>query len=126
MGTLADFVELVKEFQSEADFLTVYIQEAHAQDGWAFGKSNYSIYYHKTIKDRLLAADILAKKNLPCPLYIDIIEDECRLAYAAAPERLYVVQDGVIKYTGGMGPMFYRLGEVRKWLEDYRNNKKTQ
>jgi hypothetical protein len=37
--------------------------------------------------------------------------------YAAWPERLYVVVDGVVAYKGGPGPCGYVLDDVRTWLQ---------
>lgn len=38
-------------------------------------------------------------------------------AYAAWPERLYIIAaDGRIAYKGGLGPRDYRPEEVRAWL----------
>ena len=40
------------------------------------------------------------------------MDDAVALAYAALPERLYVVGgDGRIAYKGGMGPMFFKPAE---------------
>ena len=38
-------------------------------------------------------------------------------AYAAWPERLYIIdENGKIAYRGGMGPFNYNPAEVRAWL----------
>ena len=38
-------------------------------------------------------------------------------AYAAWPERLYIIsENGTIAYRGGMGPFNYKPAEVRAWL----------
>ena len=36
MARLKEFTQLVKEFNHVADFLIIYIEEAHPSDGWAF------------------------------------------------------------------------------------------
>ena len=120
-----DFVELMKEFQSVADFLTIYIQEAHPTDGWAFG-NNYDIKQHTTLQERLVAAEIVVEKISPCPVYVDPMSNESTLAYAALPERLYIIVDGVIKYAGDVGPHGYKPGEVRDWLNRNVENKKSK
>ena len=43
--------------------------------------------------------------------------DEANARYAAWPERLYVVVDGVVAYKGGPGPFGYVLDDVRTWLQ---------
>jgi hypothetical protein len=38
-------------------------------------------------------------------------------AYAAWPERFYIIDEsGRIAYRGGMGPFNYKPNEVREWL----------
>src|SRR2546429_7166195 len=38
-------------------------------------------------------------------------------AYAAWPERLYIIDEtGHIVYRGGLGPFHYKPAEVRQWL----------
>lgn len=44
------------------------------------------------------------------------MENTAAKAYAAWPERLYVVLDGVVVYKGGLGPDDYRVEEVEAWI----------
>jgi hypothetical protein len=37
-------------------------------------------------------------------------------AYAAWPERIYIIEQGRIAYRGGMGPFNYHPEEARAWL----------
>jgi Iodothyronine deiodinase len=47
-------------------------------------------------------------------------------AYAAWPERLYVIdENGRIAYRGGMGPFNYKPAEVRAWLAERYGQVKT-
>ncbi len=32
-----------------------------------------------------------------------------------------MVQEGVVKYEGGLGPHGYKVDEVEKWIEEYKN-----
>ena len=120
-----DFVELVKEFQSVADFLTIYIEEAHPTDEWAF-HNNYDIKQHKTLQERMVAANIVAEKIAPCQVYLDPMNNENNLAYGALPERLYIIVDGVIKFAGIKGPPGYKPLQVRAWLSKYTKQKKLK
>ena len=45
------------------------------------------------------------------------MDNKAGTAYAATPERLYVVLDGKIVYEGLQGPFDYRLDEVEEYLE---------
>lgn len=106
----------MEDFSSVADFLTVYIEEAHASDGWAF-KNNVDIRRHRDLQERLQAARLLLDRNPGCPVVVDTMENRSSQLYAALPERLYVLQEGRILYKGGPGPWNYHPEEVRAVLE---------
>uniref|UniRef100_A0A3B4Y2H8 Iodothyronine deiodinase n=1 Tax=Seriola lalandi dorsalis TaxID=1841481 RepID=A0A3B4Y2H8_SERLL len=110
------FKQLVKDFSDVADFLVVYIAEAHSTDGWAF-TNNIDINRHRSLEDRLSAAQILVQKEPLCPVVVDEMNDVTAIKYGALPERLYVLQAGKVVYKGGMGPWGYNPMEVRSFLE---------
>ena len=65
----------------------------------------------------------MLKMALEIPALVDEMDDAVAAAYAAMPERLYLVgRDGRIAYQGGMGPMFFRPTE---WEESIANYLKT-
>ncbi|KAJ8248186.1 hypothetical protein GJAV_G00239280 [Gymnothorax javanicus] len=120
-GRISDFFKdnrplLVKDFGTVADFLVVYIAEAHATDGWAY-KNNVDIKKHSNLQDRLAAAQVLVKKKPLCPIVVDEMSDVTASKYAAMPERLYVLKSGVVIYKGKAGPRGYDPEEVRRVLE---------
>jgi len=83
-------------------------------------KENYNIDTHRVLADRLSAAQTLREEagdNLKgCPILVDQMDDQACRAYAALPERLYVMLDGRIVYQGGMGPFYYNIDEVEELL----------
>uniref|UniRef100_A0A2K5P039 Iodothyronine deiodinase n=1 Tax=Cercocebus atys TaxID=9531 RepID=A0A2K5P039_CERAT len=103
-------------FSSIADFLIIYIEEAHASDGWAF-KNNMDIRNHRNLQDRLQAAHLLLARSPQCPVVVDTMQNQSSQLYAALPERLYVIQEGRILYKGKSGPWNYNPEEVRAVLE---------
>uniref|UniRef100_A0A8W4FKW1 Iodothyronine deiodinase n=1 Tax=Sus scrofa TaxID=9823 RepID=A0A8W4FKW1_PIG len=103
-------------FSSIADFLIIYIEEAHASDGWAF-KNNVDIKNHQNLQDRLRAAHLLLDRSPQCPVVVDTMKNQSSRLYAALPERLYVLQAGRILYKGKPGPWNYHPEEVRAVLE---------
>uniref|UniRef100_H0VCZ4 Iodothyronine deiodinase n=1 Tax=Cavia porcellus TaxID=10141 RepID=H0VCZ4_CAVPO len=103
-------------FHPIADFLIIYIEEAHASDGWAF-KNNVDIRQHQNLQDRMRAAHLLLAKSPQCPVVVDTMQNESSQLYAALPERLYVLQEGRILYKGKSGPWNYNPEEVRGVLE---------
>ncbi len=51
------------------------------------------------------------------PFGVDDMSNAANDAYAAWPERLYIVDESArIAYRGGMGPFNYNPKEVRAWL----------
>lgn len=71
-----------------------------------------------TLAERVrVARDFVTAKSWKIPLLVDGIENRADTAYAAWPERLYVVDErGVIAYKGGPGPFGYEPDEVEAWL----------
>ncbi|KAB0344654.1 hypothetical protein FD754_021580 [Muntiacus muntjak] len=120
---LPAFSKLVEEFSSVADFLLVYIDEAHPSDGWAVpGDSSlfFEIKKHQNQEDRCAAAhQLLERFSLPpqCRVVADRMDNNANVAYGVAFERVCIVQRQKIAYLGGKGPFFYNLQEVRRWLE---------
>ncbi|CAH3038451.1 unnamed protein product [Porites evermanni] len=107
-------------FQDVADFVIVYICEAHPTDEWRWN-NNVEILQHRTLQERCQAAEML-KKTSGCstPILVDTMDNEATEAYGAYPERLFIIQDRKIVYEGGTGPYNYKLWEVKKWLEVYK------
>ena len=87
----------------------VYIAEAHATDGWQM-ESNVGedvlVANHVTIDDRFAAArEGVERLDLTLPVLVDQMDDAVSNAFAAWPERIYVVdRDGRIADVGGPGP----------------------
>lgn len=113
---------MYEEFKDQADFLTVYIREAHPDDEWQMDvniKDDVCYTQPKTFEQRLAIANDFAKRfNFPLPLAVDTMADEANKSYAAWPERLYIISpDGTVAYKGGIGPFKYKPEEVRAWLE---------
>jgi type I thyroxine 5'-deiodinase len=72
----------------------------------------------KNLSDRLAIANDFTKRfNYPVPFGVDGMNNAANDAYAAWPERLYILdENGKIAYRGGMGPFNYNPAEVRSWL----------
>ena len=118
---MGDIVQIYNDYKDRADFLTVYVREAHPTDEWEM-KSNVKddVCYAqpKTLEQRMaIAKDFTARFKFPLPFGIDEMGNAADAAYAAWPERLYVIDEtGHVAYRGGMGPFNYKPAEVREWL----------
>jgi len=125
MANLGKFGKLRANFSEVADFVTIYIAEAHPAERGHFrvggDDGNYDIDTHNNIADRLRAAEILREEAgdalKGCKILVDPMDDRANKAYASLPERLYVVQDGQVLYQGGLGPFDYRIGDVEDFLK---------
>jgi hypothetical protein len=112
-------------------FLCVYVREAHPIDGvlperqrgtWLMGAPER----HLVIEDPLTEAERLAlarhcetELQLGFPMVVDRMDDAVNEAYAAWPERLYLVErDGTVVYRGGKGPMDFRPDELAEVLAE--------
>ncbi len=114
-------MQIFNDYKDHADFLTVYVREAHPTDEWQM-KSNIKddVCYAqpRNLADRLAIANDFTKRfNYPVPFGVDDMNNAANDAYAAWPERLYIIDEsGKIAYRGGMGPFNYDPAEVRAWL----------
>jgi type I thyroxine 5'-deiodinase len=72
----------------------------------------------KTLEQRMAIANDFTKRfKYPLPFGVDDMSNAAELAYAAWPERLYIIDEtGHIAYRGGMGPFNYKPAEARDWL----------
>ena len=74
----------------------------------------------KTLEQRVaIANDFTQRFKYAVPFGIDDMSNAANDAYAAWPERLYILDEmGRIAYKGGNGPFKYDPKEVRAWLAD--------
>ncbi|KAH3728796.1 hypothetical protein DPMN_054758 [Dreissena polymorpha] len=120
MAKLGTFNVIVDRFSHVADFLTVYVAEAHPLDEWALlNHEKYSRHQHTTVEERITAAKVLESEGIRGALVVDSLSNEGLEIYAALPERMYVLLDGVVRFRGGMGPMMYKPEEIEKWIEKH-------
>ena len=72
----------------------------------------------KSLAQRLaIGNDFIRRYRFPIPFALDDMDNAADLAYAAWPERIYIIDEqGKIAYAGGMGPFNYHPEEARAWL----------
>jgi len=114
--------QLHAQFQSKAQFVAVYITEAHAKDEWPVGKSISFCDQPKVIEDRVALANRLQNElELPFPMLIDTMENEFEKTFAAWPWRFYVIGNGKIQFIAQPDPTVYAydVNKLQDWLECY-------
>ena len=102
----------------------MYIQEIHPTDGWQVRENereNVLVAQHRSIEERVaVGQSCMLKLALEIPAVVDAMDDAVARAYAAMPERLYLIgRDGRVAYKGGMGPMFFRPREWEAAIDRY-------
>ena len=109
------------EYTDRVAFLFIYIREAHPDDEWQLGDNRRdSIVYAQptTLKRRkeiATSCSLALKLTMPC--LVDAMDNRVDIAYAAWPERLFVVDvDGRIALASGQGPFGFEPKHVRRWL----------
>jgi hypothetical protein len=114
---------LFDDYKDHADFLTIYVREAHPLDEWQMksnekDRDNVCYAQPKTLEQRVaIANDFTQRYKYSVPFGIDEMNNAANDAYAAWPERLYIIDEqGRISYKGGNGPFHYDPKEVRSWL----------
>jgi hypothetical protein len=99
----------------------LYIKEAHPTDEWQMPsneKEDVCYLQPRTTEQRLaIANDFVKRFSYPIALLVDPIENQANSLYAGWPERLYVVEEGVIRYKGGPGPFEFHPEELEAWLQ---------
>ena len=108
---------MFQTYKNKADFLTVYIKEAHPSDGWHM-ESMIDYKDPKTLEERKAALQKVFDMYDPKGTYVmDDMSNSLEAAYKAWPERLYVIKNGIVLYKGGLGPFDYSPTELKAFLE---------
>jgi hypothetical protein len=110
-----------RRFGDDAEFLMVYVREAHPTDGWAMRsneKAGVSVAQPKTYDERAaVAQQCFAKLQPTIPLLVDDVDDATGHAYSGMPARMYVIDTaGRIAYKSGRGPFGFKTGEMEQAL----------
>ena len=103
-------------------FFVVYIQEAHPTDGWQIPPNEQEgVLYEqpKGAEEREAVAEAcVVGMSLSIPTLVDEMTNEVDRAYAALPDRLYLIDaEGRIAYRSEPGPMGFRPQELEAAIE---------
>jgi hypothetical protein len=114
--------DLAKQYSHLADFVYVYIKEAHADDEWQVEKNRVGNVIFNTFEERLILAEAFQEAmGTETTILVDDISNTANAAYAAWPERIYVIDpQGKIVYKGGMGPFYFDPDEIVPVLDRYQ------
>jgi len=99
----------------------VYIAEAHPDDEWQMESNLMQDYVFKqprAFAERKELAKILVERlKYRVPVAIDSMDNRTDKAFAAWPERIYILgEGGKVLYKGGPGPFGFEPEEAEKAL----------
>jgi len=117
---IGEILTLMKKWRHKnVEFLTVYIAEAHTEDGWKLdnqyindaeytSEDDFHFSYAKNKNERKRMAEwLIVKKDFDMPLVLDSMEDGLLNAYNSWPIRLYIIHESKVIYCGDQGPFGY-------------------
>lgn len=113
---------MASRYGERAHFYVVYIQEAHAADGWQVDSNLQDgvIYAQPTSAEEReeVAEACVLHLNLSIPALIDDMTNTVDRLYAALPDRLYLVDAaGRVAYRSAPGPWGFKPDELEAALE---------
>ena len=100
----------------------MYIQEAHPTDGWQVDPNvEEGILYQQPTsaaeREEVAEACVL-NMQLSIPALIDDMANTVDLAYAAMPDRLYLIDaDGTVAFKSGQGPWGFKPDDLEAAIE---------
>lgn len=122
---MARIEELREKHAEAAEFVYVYIKEAHPDDEWQMDANlEKDVVFEQPTSDakRLeIARTFVEKMDVGTTTLVDDIRNTANACYAAWPERIYIIEtDGTIAYKGGTGPFYFEPEDIDRYLNDRR------
>lgn len=109
--------EIFRAYREQVAFFCVYIREAHPEDGWQvpMNVEDDVVFPQPATTDEraAVARACILRLQLEMPTVLDAMDDAVDAAYAALPDRLYVIDAaGAIAYRSEPGPFGF---DVDAW-----------
>lgn len=113
---------MAKQYAGRVAFYVVYIQEAHSTDGWQVDPNvAEGILYQQptsTAEREAVAEACVLHMQLSIPALIDDMANTVDLAYAALPDRLYLIDaGGRVAFKSGQGPWGFKPDDLEAAIE---------
>jgi thiol-disulfide isomerase/thioredoxin len=111
--------KLYNRYKDRANFVMVYVREAHPTDGWRMESNDHVgaiTAQPKTYEER---ADVAQKCgrlfNIGFPMLVDTIDDAVGARYSGMPGRLYLIdRAGKVAFKSGRGPYLFKPAELEQ------------
>ncbi|MGC1721493.1 MAG: deiodinase family protein [Isosphaeraceae bacterium] len=116
-----NFEKLHRRYADRANFLMVYVREAHPTDGWRMESNDrvgVTTAQPSTYAARAAVAQRCGKRlGLGFPLLVDTIDDAVGARYSGMPGRFYLIdREGKIAFKNGRGPYGFKPDELEQSL----------
>ena len=113
--------KLYGKYKDRANFVMVYVREAHPTDGWRM-ESNDRVgaitAQPKSYEERAQVAQKCGRLfHIGFPMLVDTIDDTVGARYSGMPGRLYVIdKSGKVAFKSGRGPYLFKPAELEQTL----------
>ncbi|XP_033635039.1 type I iodothyronine deiodinase-like [Asterias rubens] len=134
-GSLA---QLFREYKDRADFLCVYLAEAHPAEYFNLN-TTFKVPDHRTVAERIAAANLLLTADKEhhrtftddplddslVRIVLDTMTNSFAQTYNAHPDRMFAFEGDKVAYIGDnigkqmMEPSVLMTDNTRGWLESY-------
>lgn len=115
------FQYLADKYQERANFLGIYITEAHAADEWPIGPTISFCSQPKSINERCqLAKKFVDENEIKFNVMVDSMDNSFENTFAAWPVRFYVIRNGelVFKAEPDTKEFAYEPAALSRWLKN--------
>jgi Iodothyronine deiodinase/EF hand len=113
--------KLHSQYKDRANFVMVYVREAHPTDGWRMESNDrvdVATPQPKTYNERVEVARMCGRAlGLGFPMLVDTIDDSVGARYSGMPGRLYLIdREGKVAFKSGRGPFLFKPAELEQSL----------
>ena len=113
--------KLYRTYKDRANFVMVYVREAHPTDGWRMESNDrfgVTTPQPRTYDERVEVAQTCGRTlELAFPMLVDTIDDTVGARYSGMPGRLYLVdRQGKVAFKSGRGPYLFKPSELEQSL----------
>lgn len=114
---------LYERYQRQAQFLLVYVHEAHSEESWQSSvnqREGVEVPAAKTLQQKEKNAATCARKlDLKFPVVIDGIDRSVESSYAGWPSAIYILdKDGQIVWRSRLGEQELSLSELERVMRE--------
>ncbi|MCC6740913.1 MAG: hypothetical protein IT452_17875 [Planctomycetia bacterium] len=113
--------DIYRRWRDRVAFLMVYIREAHPSDEWQMPVNvEQGVVFEQPRSESArgeAAGECCSRLKVTMPCVVDALDNAADAAWAAWPERIFVVgADGRIAFATGQGPWGYQPEALQDWL----------